>query len=136
MRILVDTSVWVDFFNGSVNPTAEALVRLIDKEIEILTCGVIVAEFLQGIRDRNKLPTLIGHFQDMDWLTPTEPETYIRAAAMFRKLRSQGITIRSTIDCLIVQLADENNAMVLSKDRDFDLILNSGVVDVKPLPGV
>ena len=136
MRILVDTSVWVDFFNGRVNPAAEALVRLIDKEIEILTCGVIVAEFLQGIRDRNTLPTLIGHFQDMDWLTPTEPETYIKAAAMFRKLRSHGITIRSTIDCLIVQLADENNAMVLSKDRDFDLILNSGVVDVKPLPGV
>jgi hypothetical protein len=72
----------------------------------------------------------------MDWLTPTEPETYIMAAAMFRKLRSHGITIRSTIDCLIVQLADENDAMVLAKDRDFDPILNSGVVDVKPLPGV
>ena len=51
MRVLVDTSVWIDFFNGHPSPEAETLAQLIEDEVELLTCGVVVAEFMQGIRD-------------------------------------------------------------------------------------
>jgi predicted nucleic acid-binding protein len=51
----------------------------------------------------------------MEWLSPKEPDTYIEAAELFRRLRARGITIRSTIDCLIANLATHHDALILSK---------------------
>lgn len=134
MRVLVDTSVWVDFVNGHPSREAQALDQLIREEADILTCGVVVAEFLQGIRDPESRATLEGHFREMEWLTPREPDTYLHAAALYRQLRAKGITIRSTIDCLIVQLAAEEQCLLLAKDRDMRHILDSGLVAVRALP--
>ena len=134
MRVLVDTSVWVDFFNGYPSAEAEALARLIQDEVEILTCGVVVSEFLQGIRNHATLAALERHFRDMDWLTPKEPDTYLKAAFLYRQLRSSGITIRSTIDCLIAQLAEEQAVFLLFKDRGLHNIVGSGLTRAKPLP--
>ena len=133
MKVLVDASAWVDFFNNHDSKEAQALERLIREEADLLTCGVVVAEFLQGIRRRQTLEKLETHFIDMEWLTPQEPETYIRAADLYRKLRSQGITIRSTIDCLIAQLAADADVLLLSKDRDMRLIIESGLLSVRSL---
>ena len=63
-----------------------------------MTCGIIVAEFMQGIRDEKALERLEFHFRDMDWLTPEEPQTYLSVAKLYRRLRARGITIRSTIE--------------------------------------
>ncbi len=134
MRVLVDTSAWVDFFNDHPSPEAEALAELIREEADVLTCGVIVAEVLQGLRRSSTRRTIERHFLDMEWLTPREPETYLLAAGLYRDLRSQGTTIRSTIDCLIAALASERNALVLSKDRDIRLIIESGLLGVRALP--
>ena len=134
MRVLVDTSVWVDFVNGHPSPEAQALEQLVRDEADILTCGVVVAEFLQGIRERDSLAQLKRHFRDMEWLTPGEPETYLAAAALYRSLRAQGVTIRSTIDCLIARLAEEGQALLLSKDRDLHHILDSGLSRARPFP--
>jgi hypothetical protein len=49
-------------------------------------------------------------------------------------LRRRGVTIRSTIDCVIAQLGDENDALILSKDRDLRHILDSGLLNAPPLP--
>lgn len=134
MRVLVDTSVWVDFFNGFPSREAEALSKLIDDEVEVLTCGVIVSEVLQGIRDSGAVETLTFHFQDMEWLSPEEPQTYVKAADVFRNLRATGITIRSTIDCLIAVLAHEHGAFLLAKDRDMRLIAESGLLNLREFP--
>ncbi len=134
MRVLVDTSVWIDFFNGHPSPEAETLAGLIEDEVELLTCGVIVAEFMQGIRDEKALERLEFHFRDMDWLTPEEPLTYFSAAELYRRLRARGITIRSTIDCLIAVLAQEHGAFILGKDRDIRLIVESGLLDLREFP--
>jgi predicted nucleic acid-binding protein len=134
MRVLVDTSAWVDFFNGHSSPEADALARLIQEEVDVLTCGVVVAEVLQGLRRSKTRKTIERHFLDMEWLTPHEPETYLRAAGLYRDLRSTGITIRSTIDCLIATLAAEHRALLLSKDRDIRRIIESGLLDVRALP--
>ncbi len=131
MMILVDTSVWIDFFNSYKSQEAQTLIDLIDQEMEIATCGVVAAEFMQGIRDTSTLKTLDRQFRDMQWLTPREPDTYLEAAALFRALRNRGITIRSTIDCLIARLAYENNASLLSRDRDLKMIIDSDILPVK-----
>jgi hypothetical protein len=70
----------------------------------------------------------------MECLTPREPETYLAAAALFRDLRSIGITIRSTIDCLLVVLAVEHDVFLLARDRDLRQILESGRTRARPLP--
>ncbi len=134
MRVLVDTSVWIDFFNGHPSPEAETLAQLIEDEVELLTCGVVVAEFMQGIRDEKALERLEFHFQDMDWLTPEEPKTYLSAAELYRRLRARGITIRSTIDCFIAVLAQDHGAFILAKDRDIRLIIESGLLDLREIP--
>lgn len=134
MKVLVDTSVWVDFFNRHPSPQAELLVRLIEDEVDLVTCGVVIAELFQGIRRKESLPELEGHFRDMDCLAPREPDTYFAAALLYRELRARGLTIRSTIDCLIVRLAEENGALVLAKDRDIVRILGSGLTAARGLP--
>lgn len=135
MKVLVDTSVWVDFVNGYPSPQADALSRLIEERENIATCGLVAAEFLQGLkreRDRKRLEAL---FMDLTWLTPVEPDTYVASASMFRELRRRGITVRSVVDSIITRLAEENGCFLLARDRDIDLILESGVAKVRPLPG-
>jgi predicted nucleic acid-binding protein len=134
MRVLVDTSAWVDFFNDFDSPEADALASLIREEADILTCGVVVAEVLQGLKQTKTLGAIERHFLEMEWLTPSEPKTSIEVANLYRKLRSRGVTIRSTIDCLIARLADEHGVLLLSKDRDIRLIVESGLVDVRAFP--
>jgi len=134
MKVLVDTSAWVDFFNGYPSPEAGALARLIREEADVLTCGVVVTEVLQGLRRSKSLTEIERHFHDMEWLTPREPETYLEAADLYRRLRSQGVTIRSTIDCIIAKLADEYDVLLLSKDRDMRLIIESQLLELRALP--
>ncbi len=134
MRVLVDSAAWVDFFNGHPSPQADALARLIREEADVLTCGVVAAEVLQGIRQSKSLTKIERHFREMEWLTPREPETYLEAADLYRRLRSRGLTIRSTIDCIIAKLAEENDALLLSKDRDLQLIVDSELLDLRSLP--
>ncbi|HET7710405.1 MAG TPA: PIN domain-containing protein [Thermoanaerobaculia bacterium] len=123
-----------DFFNAHASAEAATLEALIREEADVVTCGVIASEVLQGIRRTATLPAIEEAFRDMEWLTPMEPQTYLQAAALFRGLRARGRTVRSTIDCLIARLAEENDVLLLHKDRDLALILESGLVSVKALP--
>ncbi len=134
MRVLVDTSVWVDFFNEYPSPEADALVRLIREEADVLTCGLVVAEVLQGIRREKSRAEIERLFLEMEWLTPREPETYVAVAELYRGLRSRGLTIRSAVDCLIAVLAAEYDVLLLSKDRDLRTIVESKLLDLRALP--
>ncbi|HYM62086.1 MAG TPA: PIN domain nuclease [Thermoanaerobaculia bacterium] len=134
MRVLVDTSVWVDFFNGYPSPHAETLARLIREEADLVTCGLVVSEVLQGLRQSKSLLAIESHFREMDWLSPKEPDTYIEAADLFRRLRVRGLTIRSTIDCVIANLAAHHDALIFSKDRDLTLIVESHLLDLRAMP--
>jgi predicted nucleic acid-binding protein len=136
VRVLVDTSVWADFLNDSPTAGAELLARLIEDEVEIVTCGVVIAEVFKGIRRASTLPALERQFRDMDCLTPREPDSYLAAARLYRDLRAAGITVSSTIDCLIVTLADEHGTFLLSSDRTLELIVGSGRTKARPLPAM
>lgn len=134
MNVLVDTSVWIDFFNQRPSPEARALATFLEQGEEIATCGVVLAEFFQGLKRPRSIAELGGYFRTMRCLAPSEPETYFRAAELFRGLRAEGTTIRSTIDCLIACLAGQHGYHLLARDRDMERILSSSLSPARPAP--
>jgi predicted nucleic acid-binding protein len=134
MKVLIDTSSWVDFFNGYPSPDRKAVAQLIAGEDEICTCGVVVAEVFQGLRRDKNREELSALFRKLTYLEPWGIDSYFHAAKVYRSLRQRGKTVRSTIDCLIAVLAEENVCQVLAKDRDLAIILQSGLVKARLWP--
>lgn len=134
MKVLVDTSAWADFLNGHPTAEREALRELITGEDDLFTCGLVVAEVFQGLRKEKGREELTDLFRQLNYLEPDGIELYFRAAALYRDLRAQGVTIRSTIDCLIAILAETSGCHLLARDRDLAQILKSGLVSVRPWP--
>jgi predicted nucleic acid-binding protein len=131
LKVLVDTSAWVDFLNGYPSPERTALADLVAGEHEICTCGVIVAEVFQGLRRDKETDKLQGLFKKLSFLEPSNIDLYLHANEIYRLLRQKGKTVRSTIDCLIAVLAEENDCYVLARDRDLEVILDSGIVKAR-----
>ena len=121
MRILVDTSVWIDFFRGESSREREILKTCLDQREYVATSGIIVQEILQGIREdtqyreTSKFLRFFPHF-DLQFAD------HITAANIYRQLRKRGFTIRSPIDCVIAALALRCRFLLLHKDRDFPTI--------------
>lgn len=120
--ILVDTSVWIDFFNGHQSPENAVFHRLLDEEEEILLTGLIYAEILQGIRTAAALQEVKERLQYFTILEPASTATYEKAAEIYRLCRRGGRTIRSMIDCVIAAVAIENKIPILARDRDYEAI--------------
>lgn len=134
MRVLVDTSAWADFLNGYPSPAAEALAELLAGEEDVCTCGIVVSEVFQGLRRDRSRQAIRRFFQELRFLEPSGIDLYHRAADIYRFLRRRGHTVRSTIDCVIAAIADENGCHVLARDRDMDAILRSGLVKARAWP--
>ncbi|OYY74232.1 MAG: VapC toxin family PIN domain ribonuclease [Gammaproteobacteria bacterium 28-57-27] len=117
--ILVDSSVWIDFFRGTSTPQTERLDSLLG--IEPLAIGdLILTEVLQGFnseRDFNQARKLLA---TLDMLHVGGADVAVQAARNFRTLRQRGITIRKTIDTLIATRCIESDLALLYSDRDFD----------------
>jgi predicted nucleic acid-binding protein len=118
---LVDASVWIDFFAGRPTPQVRELERLLAEGTLVYTCGVILTEVLQGIRDDAECRTTLARFDDLVFL-PMQRRTFLAAADMYRSLRRRGITIRKSVDCMIAAVAIEYDLPLLHNDRDFDPI--------------
>lgn len=117
--ILVDSSVWIDYFRGTVTPQTEVLDLLLGSE-PIATGDLILAEVLQGFvsdRDFNQAKRLLTSLVVVDL---AGQDIAIQAAKNFRTLRSLGVTVRKTIDTIIATRCIENRLPLLFSDRDFD----------------
>ena len=132
--ILVDSSVWIDFFRDQPTRQAEWLDR--NLAVEGLVVGdLILAEVLRGFRqDRgfNEARRLLGKLEQM---TLGGAELAIEAAMNLRRLRSRGVTVRGTIDVIIATRCIANGLRLLHSDRDFDPFaehLGLQVVDTRP----
>jgi predicted nucleic acid-binding protein len=134
MKVLVDTSVWGDFFNGHPSAEAKTLEKLIDSGEEICTCGVVVSEVFQGLKRDDTRSQLEELFRELTLLEPEGINLYFKAAELYRSLRKRGVTIRSTIDCLIAVIGEENNCFILAKDKDLRAIVESAVLDLSSWP--
>lgn len=116
--ILVDTSVLIDYFNGSDNIQVKALDEILGNQV-VVTGDYILAEILQGFRsdsDYNKAKTILKGFP---CLSLCGEDIAIKSAENFRKLRKKGITIRKTIDVIIATFCIENDIVLLHNDKDF-----------------
>jgi predicted nucleic acid-binding protein len=117
--ILVDSSVWIDYFRGSPTPQAEKLDSLLGIE-PIATGDLILTEVLQGFvtdRDFNQAKKLMTSLVIVDLVGQS---IAIQAAKNFRVLRSLGVTVRKTIDTVIATRCIESGLPLLYSDRDFD----------------
>jgi len=117
--ILVDSSVWIGYFNGKINPQTNWLDSALGKEI-IIVGDIILAEVLQGFKsdlDFNKAKELLLNFQFMEMLGQ---ELAIKSAENYRFLRRKGVTVRKTIDVIIGTFCIHHNISLLHDDQDFD----------------
>lgn len=117
--VLVDTTVWVDFLNNKKTTHVQALEQLVADEEDICTCGVILTEVFQGIRDEADYNRTYSRFDAFLYL-PMDRHTFVKAADLYRSLRRRGITIRKTVDCMIAAVAMEHKVPLLHNDKDFD----------------
>ncbi len=129
--ILVDSSVWIDFFNPRPTRPGKELRRMITEAEPFALTGVVVTEILQGLtRDSNQVERYLSMW---DMLEPRGFPTYREAAAIFRRARAKGISL-STIDALIAAIALEHRASVFTVDKDFARIARVTNLPLHPLP--
>ena len=118
MMVMVDTTVWIDFFSGKSQQHVKILENLITERNDVSICGIILTEILQGIREDTaykKTKQLLGNLIFL----PMQYSSFVLAAEIYRKLRRKGITIRKTMDCMIAAVAIEHDISLVHNDRDF-----------------
>ena len=113
---LVDTSVWVEVFRRRQPLDLEAITDVDD----IVTCLPVVQEVLQGFADERAFRVAREAMLALPIVeSPLRPETILDAVSLYRGARRQGITVRSSVDCLIAACALRHDLEVLHRDRDF-----------------
>jgi predicted nucleic acid-binding protein len=116
--IVVDSSVWIDFFNGVSSPEVERLDGLLG--VTPLAIGdLILVEVMQGFRNERDVATARQLFRSLALLPMLGGSNAWKAAENYRQLRSRGITVRKTIDGIIATACIEANLPLLFSDRDF-----------------
>jgi predicted nucleic acid-binding protein len=116
--IIVDTSVWIDFFKSRDTEQVALLKSAINDAEDICICGVILTEVLQGIRNDKEYELVKDMFQSLTHL-PMLNDVFLKSARIYRSLRKHGITIRKPIDCMIASVAIINDIPLLHNDKDF-----------------
>lgn len=121
--IVVDTSVLVDLFRGRSTPAADQLRQIERHRMPFAIPAVCCQELLQGAADEKEWSLLLTYLESQSGLTPGDPwATHREAARIYFDCRRVGVTIRSTIDCFVAQLALEHEAPLLHDDEDFERI--------------
>jgi predicted nucleic acid-binding protein len=116
--IVVDSSVWIDFFNGEVTPQTSKLRSVIGSE-PLLVGDVILCEILQGARTEAHARLLEQELRKFDIASMLSPELAVTAARNYRTLRMEGITIRKTIHLIIGAFCIVHRHTLLHDARDF-----------------
>jgi len=117
--ILVDSSVWIDFFNGV--DTAEVGLLSDSLGIQPVAIGdLMLTEVLQGFRTERDFRTALELFDSLTVLELVGREIAVKSVRNFRTLQASGFTVRKTIDCVIATYCIENRLPLLQADRDFE----------------
>ena len=118
---IVDTSIWIDYFNSVKDEKAELVNQLIDAD-QIIVLPVILQETLQGIKE-NKIFELTKELMlSYNFINIDAIYSAIRPAELYRFLRQKGISIRKPNDCLIAAICIDNKIPLFHNDKDFDNI--------------
>ena len=119
--LVVDSSVWIDFFNGADAPAVDLLAQLLDRgEVRLVVPDLVLFEVLRGFRLEHDLRTARRLMQGLDVENAVDPDLAIAAVEHYRHLRGRGCTVRSTVDVLVAAFCIEHDYALLHDDRDFD----------------
>jgi len=117
--VIVDASVWVDFFAGRQTPQV-SLLRGVSPRERVGISDLTLCEVLQGVRDERESQRVRGILLTLPVLAVGGIKLAVAAATNYRALRQRGVTVRGTIDCLIATFCIERDHVLLHNDRDFD----------------
>lgn len=118
---LVDTSVWIDYLKGRHVEHVALLDELLANPLAVGISDLVYLEILQGARDQESFDRFRRYFSGLRFYRFADPDcSYPAAAQLFLDCRGQGVTVRSTVDCLIAQCALEHDLILLHHDRDFE----------------
>ena len=117
--ILVDTSIWIAVFRSKNPYRIEDAVEF----DEIVTCLPVIQEILQGFREERAYRTARDAMLALPIVeSPMEESLFLEAAELYRSARRRGLTIRSSVDCLVAACALRHNVPVLHRDRDYEFL--------------
>jgi predicted nucleic acid-binding protein len=129
--ILVDTSVLIDYLKGIDNRSTKMFHQVLEKGIPFGINHVIYMEVLQGAKTERDYNALKKYLDTQTFYElKRRKESYADAAKMYFKLRQKGVTVKSTMDCLIAQVAIENDLFLLHNDRDFSRISKEFLIKI------
>ena len=117
--LMIDSTVWIDYFNGVAYPRTDYLDMHLTRT-PILVGDLILAEVLQGFRletEFEKARSALSKFRQVNMV---DTSLALQSARNYRSLRSRGMTVRKTIDSLIAAYCIENQVFLLHNDSDFD----------------
>lgn len=117
--VIVDTTVWIDYWGGASTPEAEWLDTAMDRQ-RLGVTDLIVCELLQGVRDEAEAATVARELARFEMFSTGGVELASAAAQNYRALRRRGYTTRKTIDCLIATFCLREGHSLLHRDHDFD----------------
>jgi len=128
--VIVDTSVWIDYFAGRPTPPVLRLKRVITDERLVGLTDVIYTEVLQGIKSDDYLPFIERKLHDFPILRLEGLDDFRNAAELYRAARRDGHTIRNTSDCLIAAVCIRARWPLLHSDVDFDRLAKCSDLEV------
>jgi predicted nucleic acid-binding protein len=117
--ILVDSSVWIDYFRGVATPQSDRLDGLLGRE-GLATGDIVLTEVLQGFTSERDFNQALRLLSSLTLVQIGGEDIVAQAARNFRSLRVQGVTVRETIDTLIATRCIRDGHALLYSDRDFD----------------
>ncbi len=121
--ILVDSSVWIDFFNGHENAGVERLADLLaDGTAPLTMADLVLFEVLRGFRDEQDFNAARRTLAALPVVEIGGEDEAVRAARHYRLLRSRGLTVNSPVDVLLASFCIEHDSALLHNDRDFDAL--------------
>ena len=118
--IVVDTSVWIDFFRDTATWQVEHLAQLITDDEALALTDIVLTEILQGLPTDREARRVERRLLAFDVLRLEALDDFRRAASLYRQARTRGVTIRRTLDCLIASVCVRDQATLLHSDTDFD----------------
>lgn len=118
---MVDTSVWIDYFNGVPTPQADLLDDLLGERV-LAVGDLILAELLQGFSTELDARRALSLLDPLEFLEMAGRDVAIESAANYRRLRRRGVTVRKTMDMLIGTYCLIHEHEILHSDRDFDVL--------------
>ena len=119
--IFVDSSVWIDYFNGRITKQTDLLDAFLEDEL-IVIGDIVLTEVLQGFQDDRDFIKAGKLFDSLYFMPMLGKRLAVKSAENYRKLKKKGVTVRKTIDVIIATFCIENDLLLLHSDRDFKIM--------------